>query len=109
MYDVLNPPTAQEIAENRRKALAFLRTTNLRRTTGRMYDPVTGACCAKGAMLFAIGLDPRTPGIDTMYAAADMAFDMSLSFSMHLEDLNDGSGYSFPRMADYLAREWGIE
>ena len=98
--------------QNLIKALHFLRTTDLPQARNRIYD--RGACCALGAMIYAIEGPPDRPerrGFQawTKYATAtpytDLAVDLGLSCPLlvsNITDWNDHSRLTFPEIADRI-------
>lgn len=102
--------TPEVIAENRRKGVEALRTTDLPQGGGQFYNAIAGCYCALGILALAVGLDP----IGDPWLATEKAYGIGYGLgrkdgdgSYAISSLSD-MGMTFSEMGDRLAGIWGI-
>lgn len=98
--------TQEQVAENRRKAVEHLRTTNLPQGRSDLYNQALGCYCALGHCGLAIGIDAKIVGED--YNAIEVALGMDLLDARDVWRLNDIKHRTLHEIGDYLAAKWGI-
>jgi hypothetical protein len=118
----------QEVMDNRRKAVEYLRTSTKPQGHATLYDPDTGAYCALGQMGLAVGIDAAAYEeihidqayraidaaayeeihIDQAYRTIDAALGLTEDESNAVWMRNDVQGESLSQIADYFTERWGL-
>lgn len=103
---------ANAIQENRRKAVEWLRTTDLPQGTGSLYSTATQCYCALGHMGLAVGIDAKDEYTDDSamdaYDEIENAFKLSDVLEAEILEMNDTAHKSLREIGDYLAAQWRI-
>jgi hypothetical protein len=99
------------IAENRRKAVEWLRTTKRKQGNGALYHSPTRRYCALGHMGLAVGIDAKggyESDATDPYALIEHALGMNNELEQAIFNLNDDEGVSLREIGDYVANVWGV-
>ena len=96
------------IAENRRKAVEHLRTTDLLPGHCSLYDPPSGMYCALGHVGLAVGVDAKDLGISDAYELIANAVGENEAWNRTVYRMNDVHDRTLEEIGDFLAERWGI-
>lgn len=100
------------VSENRRKAVEWLRTTELPQGFLSLYDSANDCYCALGHMGLAVGIDAKVVDAseddDDAYTQIQHAFNLHYEIENDVMTMNDERRKSLREIGDYLAEKWHI-
>lgn len=111
--------TEEQIQENRRKGVKYLRTTRRKQGHHVLYSKRKRCYCALGHLGLAVGIDAAEEGlnsdyadIEDAYAFADYTGDKGPRKPVAINEVwnwNDDGYHSLREIGNRLAAAWGIE